>query len=145
MDKKLTFFDFLNSINGGLKSPDLFQNERDVSSKEGAQVDSVENQYVPFMVNRGLSYFRDTVLYANEMNRHYRLPGKLQYDFLRSSLRPQKRFAKWLKKESDEDVKLVMKAYGYSMPKATAALSLLTDEQKESLRVYLDKGGLNKR
>jgi hypothetical protein len=145
MDKKLSPFDFLNSINSGIKSPDLFESERQTSNTSGASLDSVEKQYVPFMVNRGLSYFRDTVLYANEMNRYYRLSGKLQYDFLRTSIRPSKRFAKWTKKASDDDVKLVMDAYGYSMSKASAVVELLSESQKKSICQYLDKGGINKR
>jgi hypothetical protein len=144
MDKKLSPFDFLNSINSGVKSPDLFETERG-PQKDGAQSDSMEKQYVPFMINRGLSYFKDTVLYANEMNKHYRLSGKMQYDFLRTSIRPQKRFAKWLKKDSNDDITLVMNAYGYSVTKAESALKLLSDEQIQYLKQYMDKGGLSKR
>jgi hypothetical protein len=144
MIKKLSPFDFLNSINGGIKSEDLFQSERG-PQPDGAALDSIEKQYVPFMINRGLSYFKDTVLYANEMNKHYRISSKMQYDFLRISIRAQKRFSKWLKKESDSDVQVVMKAYGYSMSKAEATLKLLTDDQLEYLKKYIDHGGLSKR
>ena len=39
------------------------------------------------MVNRGLSYFPDTVIYANEMNRFHHLDGRLQYQFLINTIR----------------------------------------------------------
>ena len=139
---KLSPFDFLNSINGGSKSPDLFADSR--KATDGAQMDSVEKQYVPFMVNRGLSYFRDTVIYANEMNRLYRLPGVMQYDFLKNIIRPSKRFSKWFKMEEDADVKVIMEAYGYSYIQARKVLGNLSAEQIDKLKHYLDKGGLKK-
>ena len=37
-----------------------------------------EKSYAPFLVNRSLSYHKDCVLYANEMNRLYHLDNKLQ-------------------------------------------------------------------
>jgi hypothetical protein len=138
-----SFFDFLNSINGGQKSPDLFSECRRAS--DGAQIDTAEKQYVPFMINRGLSYFRDTVLYANEMNRLYRLSPVMQYDFLKNIIRPGKRFSKWFKMEEDEDVKVIMAAYGYSYIQARKALPLLSSDQIDDLKKYLDRGGLKKR
>ena len=38
--------------------------------------------YNSIMVNRGLSYFADTVLYANEINKHHHLYGRLQFEFI---------------------------------------------------------------
>ena len=40
-----------------------------------------EKAYAPFLVNRSLSYYQDTVMFANEMNRHAQLDNRLQYDF----------------------------------------------------------------
>lgn len=139
---KLSPFDFLNSINGGSKSPDLFSGSR--KATDGAQLDTVEKQYVPFMVNRGLSYFRDTVIYANEMNRLYRLPLVMQYDFLKNVIRPSKRFSKWFKMEEDDDVKVIMAAYGYSYIQARKVLGNLSADQIDQLRSYIDKGGYKK-
>ena len=57
----------------------------------------LEKDYKPFIVNRGLSFNHDTALYANEMNfRHY-ADHKLQFDFFLNSIRPRKRYGKWLK------------------------------------------------
>lgn len=125
-------FDFLNSIN---------------SSKEDLMDDldhQAEKQYLPFMVNRGLSYFPDTVLIANEMNARSFLDNKLQYDFLRLLIRKRKRFSKWHKKDEDDRVKVVKDYYGYSQAKAEQALHLLTDEDIAAMRKELYKGGMTK-
>lgn len=125
----MSFFDFLNAINTTKK--DLLR-EDPLSEKD----------YVPFMVNRGLSYFPDTIMYANEMNKHAAIPKKWQFDFYRIGIPTKKRFSKWSKKEShSDDVKLVMNVYNYSAEKAARALEILTEEQLESLRTSYSKGG----
>lgn len=53
--------------------------------------DADERSYPAFMVNRALSYHRDTVLIGNEMNRFSNLDNKLKYDFLLNIVRAQKR------------------------------------------------------
>lgn len=59
-----------------------------------------EKEYVPFIVNRSLSYHQDCVFFANEVNRRHHLDKKLQNDFLLNTVRSQKRpFAKWIKSE----------------------------------------------
>ena len=103
--------------------------------------DLAEKQYAPFMVNRGLSYFHDTIFFANEMNTNHHTDNKLQYEFLLNSIRPRKRFSKWFKKEVDGDVEVVKEYYGYSNVKAIQALSVLTSEQLEKIKIKLEKGG----
>lgn len=120
-------FDFLNEINYG---------------KNNIIIDDLtEKQYNPFMVNRGLSYFNDTVLMANEMNIHHTLDNKLQNDFLINIVRKKKRFSKWFKPEIQSDVEAVKEYYGYNDEKARQALSLLTNEQINLLKKKVYKGG----
>lgn len=120
-------FEFLNSIN---------------TTKEDIMVDDiVEKQYNPFMVNRGLSYFNDTVLMANEMNLNAHLDNRLQFDFFINIVRKKKRFSKWMKPETFSDVEVVKGYYGYSNEKARQALSLLTKKQIELLEKKVYKGG----
>ncbi len=45
-----------------------------------------EKEYTPFLVNRGLSFFQDTILQVNEMNRCHFLDKKLQFDYLRDDI-----------------------------------------------------------
>ena len=56
------------------------------------------------MVNRGLSYFNDTILLANEMNYRHNIPARMQYDLLRTLGRKRKRFSKWFKAEKINDL-----------------------------------------
>jgi hypothetical protein len=128
--KKPSFFDCLNSINEGARGKDMF-----------ADPSFEEKFYLPFMVNRGLSWFSDTVLFANEMNRRYDIPVRAQYEFLRKSIRPRKRFSKWLKNERPDSIDLIKAVYGYSTEKARQVLPLLTEEQLKALQDRLEYGG----
>ena len=120
-------FEFLNDINYG---------------KKYIMVDDlVEKDYNSFMVNRGLSYFNDTVLMANEMNINYHLDSRLQFDFLINIVRKRKRFSKWLKYKTESDVEVVKEYYGYSNQKARQALALLSPEQIKILEKKVNKGG----
>ena len=103
--------------------------------------DITEKQYVPFMVNRSLSYFQDTVLMANEMNLNAHLDNRLQFDFFINIVRKRKRFSKWFKPETQSDVEVVKTYYGYSNEKARQVLSLLTKDQIEVLKKKVNKGG----
>jgi len=97
--------------------------------------------YPPYIINRCLSGFMDTVLYANEMNMASHLDSKMQYDFFINTIRKRKRFSPWLKKDSLNDLELVKQYYAYSNEKAKTALGLLTKEQLEFIKSKLNTGG----
>ena len=61
--------------------------------------EQVEKKYAPFIINRCLSYFIDTVIYANEINKYSSVDKKMQFDYYRKAIRKRKRFSKWQKKE----------------------------------------------
>jgi len=143
--KPLSFFDFLTNINEGSKAVNLMEACSADDSNGALNSTSIDKQYVAFMINRGLSYFNDTILLANEMNRHHSLPTKMQYDFYRGLIRPRKRFSKWAKKEDDSaEVKLIMEHYGYSSDRAREVLPLLGKEGIEAIKSIRNKGGVNK-
>lgn len=98
-----------------------------------------EKVYNSFLSNRGLSYFEDTVLLANEMNRYHQLDRRLQYDFLRTAVRKRKRFSKWFKPEQNDDIETVMEHYNYSREKAVAVMDLISPDEIEKMRSL--KGG----
>ena len=50
-----------------------------------------EKKYPPFIVNKCLAPFPDTIFLVNEMNKHHHLDKKLQFDFLLNSIRTRKR------------------------------------------------------
>lgn len=130
MSKKSPF-DFLNSINYTKKN--LIQDHQD------------EKEYVPFIVNRGLGYFQDTVMLANEMNVNGHLDSKMQYDFLRTTVRKRKRFSKWLKEKDDKRLDIISKAYGYSRNDAKSVAHLFDDKQIDVLKKKLDTGGSSRK
>src|SRR6056300_1777847 len=120
-------FDYLNSINWTKKN--IMKDDID------------EKAYNPFLVNRTLSYFQDTIAYANIMNQYHHLDNRLQYEFYINIIRQRKRFSKWIKPETSEDIEVIMEYYGYSNEKARQALPLLSSQQLQQLRQKVDKGG----
>ena len=111
-------------------------------TKEDIMIDDItEKAYNPFLINRSLSYFPDTVLAANEMNRNHHLDNRLQFDFFINIIRKRKRFSKWYKPETISDLDAVKKYYGYSNEKARQVLTLLTTEQINELKKKVYKGG----
>jgi len=100
-----------------------------------------ERGYPPYIINRCLSSFTDTILFANELNKNSHLPHKLQYDFLLNSVKPRKRFSPWARKDSIDYLELVKEYYGYNDDKALQALRILTKDQLDNIKKILDKGG----
>ena len=140
--KKLSPFDFIKSINEGKKGPHLLKDCTADDSLEAANPDAADKQYIPFIINRGLSYFKDTTLFANEMNIKPDIPARMQYDFYRNIVTPKRRFSKWGKKEkTSDDINLIKKVYNYSQEKAESVYKILTPNQIEQLHHLNDKGG----
>jgi len=123
-------FDYLKAIN---------------ETKKDVMVDDIaEKEYNPFIINRGLSFFRDTILYANEMNRFHHLDHRLQFDFFINIIKKKKRWSKWIKPQEVANLELIKEYYGYSNEKAKSALSLMSNEQIEELKNRIYKGGKRK-
>ena len=111
-------------------------------TKKNIMVDDIaEKAYAPYMVNRQLSYFPDTVLAANEMNRNHHIDNRLQFDFFINIIRKRKRFSKWYKPETISDLDAVKKYYGYSNEKARQVLTLLSPENINELKRKVTTGG----
>jgi len=135
-------FTFINSINSGCKGEHLLEDCKADQSLEIINPDSIEKAYVPFVINRSLSYFRDTVIFANEMNVNHTIPNRMQYDFYRNIVTPKRRFSKWSKKaETSADVEIIQKEYNYSREKAEAVYPLFSEKEINKLYKKHDKGG----
>ena len=117
-------FELIKSISNTKK--DILENEKD---------------YNAFMVNRGLSYFPDTVLYANEMNKFHHLDNRLQYSFLINIVRKRNRFSKWNKSIESENINAIKKYFGYSNEKARDVLPLLSNENLNIIKGKIFHGG----
>jgi len=122
-------FDFLNAIN--FTKEDLFEKDPQAAK-----------DYNAFLINRGLSYFPDTVFYANQMNQQSGLDKDMQFFFFLNIISKKKRFSKWSKKDPEtETLQLVKEYYGYSSEKATEALKVLSEENLIMIKEKLYKGG----
>ena len=103
--------------------------------------DEAEKAYAQFLVGRGLSYFQDTVLLANEMNIAPGVDNRMHYDFLRNAVRSRKRFSKWMKKTVPAKIEVIKEYYGYSDNKAESIADLISDEDIKQMKTYLSQGG----
>lgn len=126
----MTPFCFVNAINSSGKKDLMSENPE------------CEKEYNAFLVNKSLSYFPDTIMYSNAMNVHNSLENKLQFHYLLNSIRPAKRFCKWVKKEESDDLEVIKNYYGYSNAKARQALYILSPKQLSTIRQQLQQGGI---
>lgn len=126
--KKLSPFDFLKTIN---------------DTKENLIDNDTENTkyYNSFVINRSLSYFPDTIYFANEMNKFHQIDVDLQYNFLLNIIRKRKRFSKWEKTEDINNLNLIKSYFGYNDEKARQVISLLTEEQITTIKKKVSLGG----
>lgn len=127
-------FDYITSVSQTKKNL--------IRDSENAEL--AEKQYNAFLTNRGLSYFPDTIMYANDMNMHSHLDNLLQYEYLLNSLRKAKRYSKWAKTSKDEIVMQLSEYYGCSIQKAKEISTVLTTEQIDLILQKLQKGGNTK-
>jgi len=121
--------DYLNAIN--------YTKEKLMDTED----EEWERKYSPFIVNKCLAPFPDTILLVNEINQYPNIDKKLQFDFLINSLRPRKRFTPWVKAKKLEDIEYVKEFYGYNNEKAKVALTILNDDQIATIKQKLNKGG----
>ena len=133
---KLTPFSYVNEINYGKKDLMIDQN--------GEHSDLLEKVYSPYITNRSLSYFHDTVIHANEMNKNHHIDSRLQNSYLINTIRKRKRFSKWIKSTELDDLEAVKTCYSYSNEKARQVLTLLNNDQITELKKRVYKGGYNK-
>jgi hypothetical protein len=124
-------FEFVKAINGSKE--DLIR---------GSETpDAAERLYVPFVINKALSSDIATILYANEINQRPDLDKKLQNDYYLNSVRPVKRFSKWIKREENADVECIMEYYKVSYARALEYTKVLTKEQIDLIKTRIIKGG----
>lgn len=102
--------------------------------KRGIITNDNESDYSPWMINKGLSYYIDTVEHANRMNIMHNLPEKLQNDYLINIIRKKKRFSKWFKAEKNDDLDVIMKFYNCNRQKAKSMLLILSSDQIKTIK-----------
>lgn len=129
--KKVSLFDFLGDI---------------TSDKQYLLSEQTESEFVPYMINRGLSQHVDTIMFANEMNKQWHGSKEMIHDFLFYSVSKKKRYGKWAKADSSQEdgIKLLMKHYTVNRRIAIYYLGILTNEQLNSIEQMNRTGGRTK-
>lgn len=123
MTENLTPFHYLNWINAG--------SEADIT------VD--DTKYNQFLINRGLSLHIDTIALANEVNKYQKMDNQMHFDFLRRTVTPRKRWAKWPKPKTQPDAALLSTYYGISMQKAYDLLGIIDSNTIEQIKEELEQ------
>lgn len=126
--KKNFFFEFLQDIS---------------YHKENILTEDNQSQYAPYMVNRFLSMDVSTLMYAQEMNSRPSLDKDLHYEYLINSIRKRKRFFKYIKADTDANVKLLAEYYNYSNAKAKEVLPLHSSKRLIEIATKMNTGGTN--
>lgn len=125
---KIALFDWLTDLNYDKKY--LFRED-------------TATDFASFMINRGMSQNVETIMYANELNKHCQLTKEQVHDFYFYILTRKKRFAKWAKQSGDdkEELDLIIKHYGVNRLRAIEYLKLLTPEDLQTIKAAHDVGG----
>ena len=105
--------------------------------------DDTATDFNTFMINRGMSQNVETIMYANELNKHWQLSKEQAHDFYYYILTRKKRFGKWAKQSGDnkEELDLIIKHYGVNRLRAMEYLKLLTPEDLQTIKAAYDVGG----
>jgi hypothetical protein len=124
------------------KGPSPFDFIKAINTKKDLVKDDSENikHYLPFIINRGFSYFPDTVLYANELNMYPEIPVESQYYYYMSAIRKGNRFSKWHKLEKDSDLILIQKIYNVRPEIAKQYRKLISDDDMQMLHKLSETG-----
>ena len=125
-------FEFVNAINDTKKDL-MIGTEND---------ELIQKEYNPYLVNKALSYFVDTILYANEMNQYAHIDNKLQFDYYLNGVSKKKRFSKWSKKVEVKNINIIIEYYQCNYARALEILSIINIKQLDMLKHKLQKGGV---
>lgn len=125
----MSVFDFVNAIT--FTKEDLIKDNPDRAT-----------EYIPFIVNKALSYYPDTIQQANLMNIHSAIPKEWQFDFLKRSISKKKRFTPWIKPLPDnDDIAAIQEYHKYSRRLALEVFEYLSVDHIMMIKEKLKKGG----
>lgn len=124
-------FEFVNAIN--MSKKDMIRDSENPTL--------AEKSYSPFLVNRALSYFVDTILHANEVSKFNQIDNIMQNDYYLNSIRSGKRFSKWAKPIESSDIDSIQEYYKVNYIRALEISKVLTREQIDHIKIKIIKGG----
>ena len=89
-----------------------------------------DDEYVPFLVNRSMTYFTDTLMYAAEIGKHMEFSDdSTHYMYWLCSVSKRKRFSKWNKSQVSSDLSAISSIYNVSKEKAKEYESCLSQDE----------------
>jgi len=122
-------FDYINSINN--KNKDMMT---------GTENDELaEKSYNAYLTNRSLSYFIDTILYANDMNMMAHLDNKMQYQYYMYAVPKKNRFSKWAKKVSPTAIDIITEFYKCNLTRANEILKIINKDELDLMKQKLQQ------
>lgn len=91
--------------------------------------------YNAWLINSAMSMRKDTVFYANEMNKYYNLTDQMQHDFYLNGLpgKGKNYHAKYAKASKDQAIPMISDYFKVSQRVARDYLRVLTDEQIQKI------------
>lgn len=125
-------FDYINAVS---------YDKKDII-RAAADPEHEAKGYNPWITNKTLSYFQDSILYANEMNKYAFLPNIIQFDYFFNSINKRKRFAKQSKKTVSDDVQAIATYFKYSIRRAEETIKFLTPLQIQQIKEKTIIGGV---
>ena len=133
MSKEFSPFDFMKAVS---------ETKKDII-RDSDNPEMVEKEYdsYAYVINRGFSYFEDTILHANEMNQRSNMFGIGQFDYYKGMLRKRARFSKWHKAEPNKDLDVIQEVYQCNRTVAKQYLKVLSKDQLEEVHSKLFVGG----
>ena len=128
-------FDFVKAINSKAKK-DLI--------RESDNPTLAEKDYNSFLTNRNMSFFIDTIRYANEINMLPSLDNILKNDYYLNSIRHGNRYSDIkYKRQEEEDINIIQEYYSVNYLRALEIGKLLSKEQLDLIKIRIIKGGNN--
>lgn len=126
----------------------IFDIAKNINKKTGRLVfeDDPTIDFNQFMINKIFSKTKDTLFFANEVNKFTLQDKQMIYDFYYHVVsKSNSRYGAWDKpsKDDNEIIDLIKQTYGYSHEKAVDVLPILRNKRKE-LEEANFKGGFTK-
>lgn len=103
--------------------------------------DYIEEHYAPFLVNKILAGFRDTIAYASQADKMSNMTKMMQYEFYYYGVRKRSRFSPWTKNTIDPDIEVLMEYYNFSQFKAMEAYRCISPNNMKIIRDIMMQGG----
>jgi hypothetical protein len=126
-------YSFVNAIND---NRDIIRND--------PRPDFMVQYYNPFLTNKTLSWYMDTVLFANEMNKYPTLDKDMQFAYLLNTIRKKRRYSKKINIEEDENLELICNYYNVNKRVGIEYLQIMSSEDIDGIKNRLYKGGVEK-